>query len=53
MPSDGAGDDHGGDGDDYKMIKSQLGKEKREKQNSMEIKAKVLLRVLVLVIKTP
>jgi hypothetical protein len=28
-------------------------KEEREKQNPMEIKAKVLLRVLVLVIKTP
>ena len=32
---------------------AQLGKEEREKQNPMEIKAKVLLRVLVLVIKTP
>ena len=30
-----------------------LRKEEREKQNPMEIKAKVLLRVLVLVIKTP
>ena len=53
MPSDGASDDHGNDGDDHKMIKPQLGKEEREKQNPMEIKAKVLLRVLVLVIKTP
>ena len=32
---------------------AQLGKEEREKQNPMKIKAKVLLRVLVLVIKTP
>ena len=32
---------------------AQLGKEEWEKQNSMEIKANVLLRVLVLVIKTP
>jgi hypothetical protein len=32
---------------------AQLGKEEREKQNLMEIKAKVLHRVLVLVIKTP
>ena len=53
MSSDGASDDHGDDGDDHKMISAQLGKEEREKQNSMEIKAKVLLRVLVLVIKTP
>jgi hypothetical protein len=30
----------------------QLGKEERENQNPMEIKAKVLHRVLVLVIKT-
>jgi len=54
MPSDGASDDHGDDGDDHKMIMcSTLEKEEREKQNPMEIKAKVLLRVLVLVIKTP
>ena len=32
---------------------AQLGKEEREKQNLMEIKVKLLLRVLVLVIKTP
>ena len=32
---------------------AQLGKEEREKQNPMEIKVKVLLRVLVLLIKTP
>ena len=32
---------------------TQLGKEEREKQNPMEIKGKVLLRVLVLVIKIP
>ena len=38
MPSDGARDDHGDDGDDHKMIKCST---------------KVLLRVLVLVIKTP
>ena len=30
-----------------------IGKEEREKQNPLEIKAKVLLRVLVFVIKTP
>jgi hypothetical protein len=35
------------------MIKCfTFGKEEREKQNQMEIKAKVLLRALVLVIKT-
>ena len=32
---------------------AQLRKEEREKQNPMEIKEKVLLRVLVLMIKTP
>jgi len=32
---------------------AQLGKEEREKQNPMEFKANVFLRVLVLVIKTP
>jgi len=54
MPSGGASDDHGDDGDDHKMIKCSTWKKKeREKQNAMEIKAKVLLRVLVLVIKTP
>ena len=36
-----------------KQSSAQLGEEEREKQNPMEIKAKVLLRVLVLVIKTP
>jgi hypothetical protein len=37
-------DDHGDDGDDQKMIKwFTYGKEEREKQNPMEIKAKVLL----------
>jgi len=50
MPSDGARDDHG---DGHKMVKCSTWKEEREKQNPMEIKAKVLLRVLVLVIKTP
>ena len=40
------------DGDDQKMIKCfTFGKEEREKQNPMEIKANVLVRVLVLVIK--
>jgi len=54
MPSDRASDDHGDDGDDHKMIKCSTWKRrKRKKQNHMEIKAKVLLRVLVLVIKTP
>ena len=54
MPSDEASDDHGDDGDDHKMIKCSTWKRrKRKKQNPMEIKAKVLLRVLVLVIKTP
>jgi hypothetical protein len=38
-------------GDDQEMIKCSTWK--REKQNPMEIKAKVLLGVLVLVIKTP
>jgi hypothetical protein len=46
-------DDHG-DGGDQKMIKCfTFRKEEREKQNPMEIKAKVLLGFLVLVIKTP
>jgi hypothetical protein len=37
-------DDHGNDGDDQKMIKySIFGKEEREKQSPMEIKAKILL----------
>jgi len=53
MPSDGARDDHGDDGDDHKMIKCSTWKEEREKQDPMEIKATILLRVLVLVIKTP
>ena len=54
MPSDGASDDHGDDGDGHKMIKCSTWKRrKREKQNPMDIKAKVLIRVLVLVIKTP
>ena len=39
------------DGDDQKMIKCSTWKKEREKQNPMEIKAKVLLRVLVLMIK--
>jgi hypothetical protein len=47
-------DDHGDDGDDQKMIKCfTFGKEEREKQNPMEIKAKVYHRGLLLVIKTP
>jgi len=50
MPSDGARDDHD---DDYKMIKCSTRKKEREKQNPIEIKANVLLRILVLVIKTP
>jgi hypothetical protein len=41
-------------GDDQEKIKcSTWKKEEREKQNPMKIKAKVLLRVLVSVIKTP
>jgi hypothetical protein len=35
------------------MIKCSTREEERGKQNSMEIKANVLLRVLVLVIETP
>jgi hypothetical protein len=47
-------DDHGDNGDDQKMIKCfTFGKEEREKQNSIEIKAKVYHRGLLLVIKTP
>jgi len=47
-------EDHGDGGDDYhKMTKCSTWKEEREKQNPMEIKVKVLLRVLVLVIMTP
>jgi len=53
MPKDGASDDHGGDGDDYKMIKYSTWKRRKRKQNPMEIKAKLLLGILVLVIKTP
>ena len=54
MQSDGASDDHGDNGDDHKMIKCSTWKRrKRKTKNPMEIKAKVLLRVLVLVIKTP
>ena len=43
MSSDGARDNHSDNGDDHKMIKC----------STWEIKAKILLRVLVLVIKTP
>jgi len=50
MLSEGARDDHG---DDHKMIKCSTWKRRNKKQNPMEIKAKVLLRVLVLVIETP
>jgi hypothetical protein len=40
-------DDHGDDGDDQKMIKCfTFGKEEREKQNLIEIKAKVYHRGL-------
>ena len=46
-------DDHGNDGDNHKMIKCSTWKERREKQIPMEIKAKVLLRVLILMIETP
>ena len=53
MPSDGARDDHGDDGDDHKVIMCLTWKKERDKQTPLEIKAKVLLRVLVLVIKTP
>jgi len=49
MPSDGARDDHGDDGDDHKMI----WKIRKRKRKPMENKAKVLLRILVLMIKTP
>jgi len=53
MSSDGARNGHGNDGDDHKMIKCSTWKRRKIKQNPMEIKAKVLLRILVLVIKTP
>jgi len=53
MLSDGASNDHGDDGDDHKMIKCSTWKRRKRKKTPMEIKAKVLLRVLVLVIKTP
>ena len=46
-------DDHGDDGDDHKMIKCSTWKRRKRKTKPIEIKAKVLLRVLVLVIKTP
>jgi hypothetical protein len=46
-------DDHGDDGDDQKMIKCfTFEKEEREKQNPMEINAKVYHRGLLSVIKT-
>jgi len=53
MQSDGAREDHGDDGDNHKMINCSTWKRRKRKINPMEIKAKVLLRVLVLVIKTP
>jgi hypothetical protein len=40
------------DGDDQEMIKCSTWKRRKRKTKPMEIKAKVLLRVLVLVIKT-
>jgi len=46
-------DDHGDDAGDHKMMKCSTWKEEREKQNPMEIKAKLFLRVLILVIETP
>jgi len=46
-------EDHGDGGDHHKMMKCSIWKEEGEKQNPLETKAKVLLRVLVLVIKTP
>jgi len=51
MPSDGARDDHGDDGDDHEMIKCSTCKRRKRKQNHIEFKA--MLRVLVLMIKTP
>jgi len=53
MSSVGASDDHGDNDDYHKMINCSILKRRKRKQNSMEIKTKVLLRVLVLVIKTP
>jgi hypothetical protein len=52
MPSGGARDDHGDNSADHKVITCSTWKEGREKQTLMEIKIKVLLRVLVLVIET-
>jgi hypothetical protein len=40
-------------GDDQEMIKCSAWKKRKRKIKPMEIKAKVLLRVLVFVIKTP
>jgi len=47
MPSDGAGDDPGDNGDNHKMIKCSTWKRKKRKTNPMEINAKVLLRVFL------
>jgi hypothetical protein len=44
---------HGDEGGHEMMIKCSTWKRRKRKQNPMEIKAKVLHRVLVLVIKTP
>jgi len=52
MPSDGARDDHGDDGDDHKMIKCSTWKRRRRKTKPYGVQGKVLLRVLALVIKT-
>jgi len=53
MPSNGASDDHGNDGDDHKMIKCSTWKRRKRKTKPYGDQAKVLLSVLVLVIKTP
>jgi len=53
VPSDGASDDHGDNCDDHKMIKCSTWKRRKRKIKPHGVQGKVLLRVLVLVIKTP
>ena len=53
MPSDGAIDDYGDDGDDHKVIKCSTWKRRKRKTKPYGDQGKGMLRVLVLVIKTP
>ena len=53
MPSDGASDDHGDDGDDHKVIKCSTWKRRKRETKLYGGQGKGMLRVLFLVIKTP